>query len=88
MYSYTCPRPKYQAPNSASRPDIFELTLINIDEFEKGEMVNKRTARNTLYKWYGWLISHIFKTVKNSIINVKEGIVNIFPKDNRQKSCR
>ena len=51
-------------------------------------MANKRTARNTLYKWYGWLISHIFKTVKNSIINFKEGIVNIFPKDNRQKSCK
>ena len=48
-------------------------------------MANNRTAKNTLYDWYGWLISHIFKTVKNSISNVKEKIVNTFPKDNRQK---
>ena len=39
-----------------------------------------------LGEWYEWLISHIPKSVKKSVSNIKEKIMNRFPKDCKQRN--
>ena len=58
---------------------IFLPASINIDAFENSQMAKTRPLiKNTLYKWYGWLISYILEFMKKSVSDIKETIMKLF----------
>lgn len=46
---------------------------------------NRPLSKNAWYEWCDWLISHIPKSVKKSLSNIKEKIMNLFLKDYKPK---
>ena len=81
------PALKPKKPTPFLKPKKHEPTSITIDEeFEKSEMEKTRPlGESTWYKWYDWLIDHIPESVKKSASNIKEKIMNLFPKDYKPK---
>ena len=74
--------PKNLPQKPPQSPQLIKLKKV---KWKKKQPKNRPLAGTPSYEWYDWLIGRIHKSIKNSVSDVEEKVMNLFLKDYKPK---